>query len=303
MSGVKSCSRRVRTALILLSLIGGFSRALHAETADLSFSPQAATVSIDDIVEIELRVSSDRSESPPLSFVDALLIWDPAHLELMQSEPAQCFNANFLVCGFLPNVDGLNDGSGAPNLPDNDGDALYTVLTNPAPPVLVPPPPGLLVTTFRFRAVSDTPSTTVFLIDQLNGGLSRTRVYAPNNIDMTGSISAAMADVTICGATPDDDGDGVADACDICPGGDDHVDSDGDGMPDACDACPSVETPGVIQGDVDGNGAVEFADTALFVQVLLDQDMDAGHVAASDVNCDDAVNGLDIAAFVSLLLL
>lgn len=35
----------------------------------------------------------------------------------------------------------------------------------------------------------------------------------------------------------DTDGDGVGDACDICPGFDDGVDTDGDGIPDGCDAC------------------------------------------------------------------
>ena len=34
----------------------------------------------------------------------------------------------------------------------------------------------------------------------------------------------------------DGDGDGVPDACDICPGGDDALDTDGDGIPDFCDA-------------------------------------------------------------------
>jgi hypothetical protein len=33
----------------------------------------------------------------------------------------------------------------------------------------------------------------------------------------------------------DSDGDGVCDALDICPGGDDNIDTDGDGIPDDCD--------------------------------------------------------------------
>ncbi len=38
-------------------------------------------------------------------------------------------------------------------------------------------------------------------------------------------------------ALPDSDNDGVCDANDICPGGDDSMDTDGDGTPDACDTC------------------------------------------------------------------
>ncbi len=59
--------------------------------------------------------------------------------------------------------------------------------------------------------------------------------------------------------TVDTDGDGVADACDLCPhdssaSGAGDPDSDGDGTPNACDGCPC--SPGVTddkkQGDGDG---------------------------------------------------
>lgn len=57
-----------------------------------------------------------------------------------------------------------------------------------------------------------------------------------------------------CGGV-DEDGDGVGDDCDRCPGGDDAVDSDGDGVPDACDSRPTV--PGdQHDGDGDGYGAL-----------------------------------------------
>jgi hypothetical protein len=47
--------------------------------------------------------------------------------------------------------------------------------------------------------------------------------------------------------TPDDvDFDGVCNADDVCPGGDDNVDSDGDGVPDFCDTC--------LDDDQDGFG-------------------------------------------------
>jgi len=39
----------------------------------------------------------------------------------------------------------------------------------------------------------------------------------------------------------DSDNDGVCDANDICPGGDDTIDDDGDGIPDFCDDCISIE--------------------------------------------------------------
>ena len=43
------------------------------------------------------------------------------------------------------------------------------------------------------------------------------------------------ANCNCVGTFADSDNDGVCDANDVCPGGDDTVDSDGDGIPDACD--------------------------------------------------------------------
>ena len=37
------------------------------------------------------------------------------------------------------------------------------------------------------------------------------------------------------------DGDGIGDACDLCPGSDDQSDTDGDGVPDGCDQCPGSD--------------------------------------------------------------
>lgn len=52
------------------------------------------------------------------------------------------------------------------------------------------------------------------------------------------------------GGLDDTDGDGIPDACDICPEGDDTLDADGDGVPDACDICEL----GDDNVDEDGNG-------------------------------------------------
>lgn len=298
-------STRRQRVFALLGVIGPILVTManaRADSADLSFTPQDAAVMVNDVIQIELYVFSPPGENPPLSFVDALLIWDPAYLELLQASPASCFNATFLLCGFSPNPDSLNTGSGSPNLPNNDGDALYSALTNLSPAVIIPNAPGLKVTTFRFRALAETNATNVFLLDMWPGGISRTRVFAPGNVELTGDISAAVTTVAICGSTPDADNDGVADACDICPGADDHVDLDEDGIPDGCDPCPLTATPGITQGDVDGNNVINLQDTTLFIQVLLGVDMNPDHVAASDMNCDGNVNGIDIPLHIDQLI-
>jgi hypothetical protein len=48
----------------------------------------------------------------------------------------------------------------------------------------------------------------------------------------------------------DEDGDGVVDPADVCPGSDDLADIDGDTVPDGCDACLGTDA----SGDADGDG-------------------------------------------------
>ncbi len=54
----------------------------------------------------------------------------------------------------------------------------------------------------------------------------------------------------------DSDGDGIADAADVCAGFDDNVDTDGDGVPDGCDVCPN----GDDTTDSDGDGVADGCD-------------------------------------------
>ena len=60
---------------------------------------------------------------------------------------------------------------------------------------------------------------------------------------------AWWSNLTCSPADADADGDGVRDACDVCPGSDDKVDSDHDTVPDGCDVCPA----GDDRVDNDGN--------------------------------------------------
>ncbi len=64
----------------------------------------------------------------------------------------------------------------------------------------------------------------------------------------------------LCDACPgfddllDADGDGVPDGCDICAAGDDNIDPDLDFIPSACDNCPTQNNPTQIDQDSDGIG-------------------------------------------------
>ncbi|KAG1650588.1 Ig-like virion protein [Nymphon striatum] len=65
-----------------------------------------------------------------------------------------------------------------------------------------------------------------------------TTITATSNDGNFSSNAAIVVEPVSC---PDADGDGVCDADDICPGGDDNIDTDGNGTPDACEQCPTID--------------------------------------------------------------
>jgi len=68
----------------------------------------------------------------------------------------------------------------------------------------------------------------------------------------------------------DEDGDGVADGCDLCPGGDDSLDNDADGVPDFCDVCPNFDD----SLDADQDGIPDDCDKCPNFDDSLDEDTD-----------------------------
>ncbi len=58
----------------------------------------------------------------------------------------------------------------------------------------------------------------------------------------------------------------------------------------------------VLPGDIDADGDVDADDQALFVAVLMGLESDPIYVGRSDMNADQFVNGLDIPAFVAVML-
>lgn len=72
-----------------------------------------------------------------------------------------------------------------------------------------------------------------------------------------------------CYGIGDDDGDGICNDADQCPGSDDNQDSDGDGQPDGCDPCPFD-----INDDSDGDGICDSQDRCPGSNDNIDQDND-----------------------------
>ncbi len=86
-------------------------------------------------------------------------------------------------------------------------------------------------------------------------------------INHAGSATSSLE--TWLGPIVDDDGDGVPNNDDICPGGDDTIDGDGDGTPDFCDICPNDFT-----NDSDGDGICDSDDLCIGDDATGDSDAD-----------------------------
>jgi len=111
----------------------------------------------------------------------------------------------------------------------------------------------------------------------------------PEQIDTDGDAAGDVCD-------DDDDGDGVPDSSDVCPGGDDNVDADSDGVPDFCDGCPSDENkvdPGVCGCGAADSAADDFAGAgsppAGWTEVRGSWSVDAPGVLSLMNNIDDSL--------------
>ncbi|HRW52967.1 MAG TPA: autotransporter-associated beta strand repeat-containing protein, partial [Phycisphaerae bacterium] len=82
-------------------------------------------------------------------------------------------------------------------------------------------------------------------------------VIFPDGRNWSITYSSGAPGSVMVGLCPDADADGVCDADDICPGGNDNIDTDGDGVPDGCDACPGFDD----NADIDDDGVPDACDT------------------------------------------
>lgn len=103
----------------------------------------------------------------------------------------------------------------------------------------------------------------------------------------------------------DEDGDGVGDTVDACPGFDDAIDGDGDGRPDGCDDCPDDSSNTDTDGDQVCDSLDNCPNTANADQADTDQDgmgnvcdlcpADAANDADGDGVCGDEDNCPNVA--------
>ncbi|MBX2846224.1 MAG: S8 family serine peptidase [Saprospiraceae bacterium] len=108
--------------------------------------------------------------------------------------------------------------------------------------------------------------TTSLLVENLSPETTYSFEVAARDLANNISANSAPYGVTTLSdnACPDNDGDGVCNADDICPGGDDNIDLDNDGIPDFCDTCEEItlDLTGTINsyGGSQDNGSAELVD-------------------------------------------
>lgn len=115
-----------------------------------------------------------------------------------------------------------------------------------------------------------------------------------------GGCGCGQPETPQCSGCPggDDDGDGVCNGDDACPGRPDLVDGDGDGKPDCLDNCPG--TANADQADGDGDGAGDACDNCPQSANAGQTDTDQDGVGDACDNCptvpnpDQASNDPDI---------
>lgn len=175
-----------------IALILGFCCAVAPSTnaaVDLLLTPELQIKAAGQTVEVTLKAQWNGSPGQQFSAVDAILSWDPAHLQFTGFDTSTA-GYPWFIADFLNDPDGINASLA-------DGNGLFTALANPGSPATAPAAPGsITIARFHFQTLSGTASTAVQLLPTF-GVFGRTRVLGPTaGSDITGNI-ASMANVTI----------------------------------------------------------------------------------------------------------
>lgn len=240
-------SSRAKFFAIALVLFGAGAPFASA-TVDLILTPSLQIKATGQTVEVTLSAQWNGTPGQQFSAVDAILTWDPNHLQFTGFDTSMA-GYTWFIAGFLNDPDGINTTLA-------DGNGLFTALALPGAPATAPAAPGtLIIAKFRFLALTGTASTAIQLLPTL-GTFGRTRVLGSTaGSDITGNIatSALVTIIEPCSPTVGDiDGDSfitfadIADAVDVYLGLDTtpaHVtaaDANCDGFANGLDIQPLV---------------------------------------------------------------
>ncbi|MCZ6655112.1 MAG: hypothetical protein O7D91_19050, partial [Planctomycetota bacterium] len=157
---------------------------------NLEFRPPSQSVLIGDTVSIGLYAVSDDETDASLTAAQVIISWDPSLLRLLGNDGTGA--VPLLSSGFPPNDPfNLNEV-----VPPQDGDGLYVALA-PLGNTVPTTPEGVLLTTFQFLALADTPQTPVDILDSGGDPLGETIVFDGTvpNLDVTGTLIGSVVDI------------------------------------------------------------------------------------------------------------
>lgn len=178
--------------------------------ADLVWEPVPDWAYIGQVFHVRLVARMNTEADQTVAAIDVALQWDANYLRLLGVNDDGPYS--WLSSGFPDDSaqDGLNDTF-------LDGDAFYQAWSNFGDPA-VATPQGLHVTTFLFEALQETESAQIGIEESL--GLStESHVYGGDFLwqDVTGQLGTVS--LRVCPGQPgDDDGDGIENCFDLCPG-------------------------------------------------------------------------------------
>lgn len=178
--------------MVLRGLCAAAALAFTAEgvlaNIDLEFRPSHQVATVSQTVDIGLYAVSDSAVNQPMSAVDLVFGWDPSFLDLTGLSQT---GAVPLLSSFFPAGDpwGVNEV-----VPPQDGGGFYSAFAQLGSPVQVTPA-GVLLTTFKFTALAETPLTTVGMLSSIS--CQNTVVFGGSmpNTDVTGTLSHATVEI------------------------------------------------------------------------------------------------------------
>lgn len=159
--------------------------AASANTISLELRPALQSVPVGATVNIGLYAVSDEPNDIPLSVMDVILDWDNGFLNLTGNTDDGPYL--WLSSGF-PAV-----GDSGLNASFTDGDAFYNAQSQLGDSALATAP-GLLVTTFQFLALAETPGTVVD-IPALLGGAETIVIDGTPGLDIHGALGSATVEI------------------------------------------------------------------------------------------------------------
>ncbi len=159
---------------------------------DLEFRPPGQTASVGDTVNIGLYAVSDDETDQLLAAAQVIISWDPSYLQLLGNDDT---GAVPLLSSGFPSNDPFNLNE---VVPPQDGDGLYVafaLLGNPVPAT----PEGVLLTTFQFLALADTPQTPVDILESGGDPAGETIVFDGTvpNLDVTGTLIGSVVEIIL----------------------------------------------------------------------------------------------------------